>query len=237
MACSPRPCVQADCLDDPDPYACLAQGAGSYRGDLLGDQAVHDGVRRVDLGLPGALGQPVSGRDRRIRCVPGGHGAAAPDRSVRALGLLAGGLDGRGVRDDGCRCDAHRVPGALCGLVLVVCRVAVCGLLELVEGRADAFDSQHHHIPARALLLGCGSCHLRHGNRARRSRRLHAEPRLPLRRNPVRGVVRAPRTGLLHAADQPDPRFLGGLRDDASAWCVVRRLDREEHERRRTRDR
>ena len=119
------------------------------------------------------------------------------DRPVRPMGLLARGLDGRCIRNDGRRRDAHRVPGAVRGLVDFVRCAAGRGLLDLVADRAHAVDSQHHDGPARALLLGCGPGHLRDGNGARRSRRVHVGPRLPLRRNSLRRAVRAPRRGLL----------------------------------------
>ena len=123
---------------------------------------------------------------------------------------------------------AHRVRRALYRLLVALRGSARRRLLDLVADRADALDPQHHHHPARALLLGRRPRHLRHGHRARRPRRLYPEPGLFLCRDRLRLPVRAAGPGLLPAAHQRDPRLLGRLRADAATRRLVRRLDRKD---------
>ena len=170
-----------------------SQGASSDRRDLLGDQAAHDGLRRVDLRLPRSQRESVSRGRRRLRRLRRRDDAAAPRRPVCPVDLLAGGRDGRRLRDDGrgraarrVRCPVHRLDDPVRG-------PARRGVLGVVARRAHAVDPQHHDGPARAVLLGGGARDVRDGHGARRSRRVHAQARLPLRRDRLRRPVRAAR--------------------------------------------
>ena len=200
------------------------QGSGDHR-VLLGDQGPVDGDGRIDVRLPGPQRQPVSRGLRRLHRVRRRARAPVLRADVHAVGLLARGVDGRRVRDDGRR----RAPRRLRRSVHRVDRVLriMLAVVFVTWYRSEGTLSIHSVDAGRRELFYWAAvlATFAMGTAAGDLAAYTSWPRLSDVGAALRRRVRGAGDRLPVPLPERDPRVLDRLRPDAAAGRLVRRLD------------